>query len=129
VFALIRRDIALRHGEFRDTPTIEPCTVVGYWVTPFIQDPPADPSCVKATIEEGQMILCWEPNLAPFFYSYELYVMRDSEPPELLSAAPSRVAGWVDTTPPHGMRTYGVRAVSASGTLSAIVPSYPNLIE
>jgi hypothetical protein len=36
VFALIRRDIALRHGEFRDTLTIEPCKVAVYWVTPFI---------------------------------------------------------------------------------------------
>ena len=27
MFAPIRRDIALRHGEWRDTLTIEPCTV------------------------------------------------------------------------------------------------------
>jgi len=80
VFAFIRRDIALRHGEFRDTLTIEPCTVAVYWVTPFIQDPPADPSWVKAAVEEGQVILRWKPNLEPFSYTYELYVMRDSDP-------------------------------------------------
>jgi hypothetical protein len=50
VFAPIRRDIALCHEEFRDTPTIEPCTVAVYWVAPFIQDLPADPSWVKATV-------------------------------------------------------------------------------
>jgi hypothetical protein len=44
VFAPIRRDMALCHGEWRDTLTIEPCTVAVYRVTPFIQDPPADPS-------------------------------------------------------------------------------------
>ena len=75
------------------------------------------------------MIPRWKPNLAPFFYAYEVYVMRDSEPAELLSPVPLRAAVWVDTTPPQGMHTDGVRAVSASGTLSAIVPSDPILIE
>jgi hypothetical protein len=88
VFAPIRRDMALCHGEWRDTLTIEQCTVAVYGVTPFIQDPPADPSWVKATVEEGQVILRGKPNLEPFFSSYELYVMRDSEPTELLSAVP-----------------------------------------
>ena len=69
------------------------------------------------------MILRWKPNLEPFFYAYELYLMRDSEPAELLSAVPLHAAAWVYTTLPQGMHTYGVRAVSASGTLSAIVPS------
>jgi hypothetical protein len=64
--------MALRNGEFRDTLTIEPFTVAVYWVTPFIQDPPADPSWVEATVEEGHIILRWKPNLEPFFYSYEV---------------------------------------------------------
>ena len=88
VFALIRRDMALRNGEFRDTLTIEPFTVVVYWITPFIQDPPADPSWVEATVEEGHIILRWKPNLEPFFYSYEVYLMRNGEPAELLSPVP-----------------------------------------
>jgi hypothetical protein len=122
VFSPIRRDIPLRHGELRDTLTIEPCTVAVYGVTPFIQDPPADPSWVKATVEEGHVILRGKPNLEPFFYSYELYVRRDSEPAELLSAVPLRAAVWVDTTPPQGMRTDGVRAVSASRTFACHSP-------
>jgi hypothetical protein len=92
VFAPIRRDIAPRHGEFRDTPTIEPCTVAIYGATPFIQDLPADRSWIKATVEEGQVILHGKPNLEPFFSSYELYVMRDSEPAKLLSAVALRAA-------------------------------------
>jgi hypothetical protein len=55
--------------------------------------------------------------------------MRNGEPAELLSLVPLRAAMWVDTAPPQGMRTYGVRAVSASGVLSAIVPSQPIFIE
>jgi hypothetical protein len=34
------------------------------------------------------VILRGKPNLEPFFYAYELYVMSDSEPTELLSAVP-----------------------------------------
>jgi hypothetical protein len=55
--------------------------------------------------------------------------MLDGEPAERLSPVPLRAALWVHTAPPQGMRTYGVRAVSASGALSAIVPSHPILIE
>jgi hypothetical protein len=129
VVAPIRRDMALRNGEFRDTLIIEPFTVAVYWVTPFMQDSPVDPSWVEATVEEGHVILRWKPNLEPFFYSYEVYVMRNGEPAELLSPVPLRAAMWVDTAPPQGMRTYGVRAVSASGVLSPIVPTQPIFIE
>jgi hypothetical protein len=129
VFAPIRRDIALAVGEFRDTLTVDPFTVAVYWITPFIQDPPTDPSWVEATVEGGHVILRWKPNLEPFFYSYEVYLMRDSEPAELLSPLPLRAALWVDTTPPKGVRAYGVRAISASGVRSAIIPSNPVLIE
>jgi hypothetical protein len=129
VFAPIRRDLALIRGEFRDTLTIDPFTVAVYWITPFIQDPPADPSWVETTVEEGHVILRWKPNLEPFFYSYEVYLMKDGEPAELLSPVPLRAAIWVDTAPPKGMRVYCVRAVSASSMLSATVPSDPIVIE
>lgn len=129
VFAPIRRDIALTGGEFRDTLTVDPFTVAVYWITPFIQDLPGDPSWVETTVEDGHVILRWKPNLEPFFYSYEVYLMRDSEPAELLSPLPLRAAIWVDTAPPAGIRTYGVRAVSASGVMSTIVPSHPVFIE
>jgi hypothetical protein len=129
VFAPIQRDIALTSGEFRDTLSIDPFTVTVYWITPFIQDPPADPSWVEATVEGGHVILRWEPNLEPFFYSYEVYLMRGREPAELLSPVPLRAAMWVDTAAPKGMRIYGVRAISASGVLSAIAPSDLIIVE
>jgi hypothetical protein len=129
VFAPIRRGMAVSRGEFRDTLTIEPFTVTVYWITPFIPDPPADLSWVEMTVEEGHVILRWKPNLEPFFYSYEVYLLKDGEPAELLSPVPLRAAMWVDTAPPKGVRSYGVRAVSASGVLSAIVPSGPVVID
>jgi hypothetical protein len=129
VVAPIQRDIALTSGEFHDTLTIDPFTVAVYWITPFIQDPPADPSWIEATVEDGHVILRWRPNLEPFFYSYEIYLMKDSEPAQLLSPVPLRAAMWVDTAPPKGIRIYGVRAISASGVLSAIIPSDRIFIE
>ena len=125
----IRRDIGLHNGEFRDTLTIDPFTVAVYWITPFRPEPPAEPSWTEATVEEGHVILRWKPNLEPSFYSYEVYLMRDGELAELLSPVPLRAAMWVDTTPPKGLRSYGVRAVSASGVLSAIVQSGPILVQ
>ena len=69
------------------------------------------------------------PNLEPFFYSYEVYLMRNGEPAELLSPGPLRAAMWVDTAPSKGVRIYGIRAVSASGVPSARVRSSPIVIE
>jgi hypothetical protein len=107
VFAPVRRDVALRYGEFSDTLTIEPFTAAAYWVTPFIQDPLAYPSWVGATVEDGHVILRWKPRREPFFYSSAVYVMRGSEPAELLSLVPLRAEVWADTAPPQRMRTYG----------------------
>jgi Glycosyl hydrolases family 39 len=125
VCAPLQRDIALTNGEFCHTLVIDPFTVTVYWITPFIQDPPANPSWVEATVEDGHVILRWTPNLEPFFYSYEVYLIRHRETLELLSPVPLRAAMWVDTTPPKGVCIYGVRAISASGVLSTIVPSDP----
>ena len=44
-------------------------------------DPSADPSWVGATAEEDQVIPRRKPNLEPFFYSYEVYVMREANLP------------------------------------------------
>jgi len=120
-FAPIKRDMAVSHGEFRDTLTIDPFTVTVYWITPVIPDSPAVPSWIETTVEAGHVILRWRPNLEPFLYSYEVYLLQNGEPAELLSPIPLRSAMWVDTAPPKGVRSYGVRAVSASGVFSTIV--------
>jgi hypothetical protein len=66
------------------------------------------------------MILRWEPNLEPFFYTYELYRTVRGEPTQLLSPVPLRAAMWIDSAPVFPA-AYGVRAVSASGYASALV--------
>jgi hypothetical protein len=73
-------------------------------------------------VEDGNVILRWQPNLEPFFYSYEVYLVRNDEV-VLLSPIPLRSAMWVDTAPPRGSRAYAVRAVSASGINSDLVMS------
>ena len=125
VFAPIRRDVALTRGAFHHTCTVDPFTVIVYWITPSILDPPADPTWIEAASEDGNVILRWTPSREPFFYSYEVHLIKDGEPAELLSPVPLRAAMWVDTAPPRETRVYGVRAVSASGTASRRVASAP----
>ena len=121
----IRRDLTLADATFRDTFSLDPFGVLAYWLTPFTPNPPAAPVWLEATPEDGNVVLRWTPNREPFFYSYELYLMREGAPTALLSPTPLRAALWVDTGPPRGQRVYGVRAVTASGVASPIVLSDP----
>ena len=57
-------------SEVQDIFHIDPFSVMIYWITPFIQDPSADPTRIEATLEDGNVILRWEPALEAFFYSY-----------------------------------------------------------
>jgi xylan 1,4-beta-xylosidase len=125
VFAPIHRNVTLVNRTFHDSFTIDRFSVVVYWITPFIPDVPAKPGWIKAIVEAGNVILRWEPNLEPFFYSYEVWLMANSEPAELLSPVPLRAALWVDTAPSQGTRVYGVRAVSASNIASGMAVSSP----
>ena len=125
VFAPIQQNVTLTGGVFRDSFTIDPYAVMLYWITPFIPDAPADPVWIEATVEDGNVILRWQPNREPFFYTYEVFWMNDNPHGPLLTPMPLRAAMWVDTAPPRGTRIYGVRAVSASGVASAIVNSPP----
>jgi hypothetical protein len=125
VAAPIARDVALKGGEYHDEVTLSPYAVLAYWITPFIADPPADPVWIEAVAEDGNVILRWRPNVEPFFYSYEVYVVGAGEAEQLISPTPLRAAMWVDTAPPPGTRTYAVRAVTASGVRGNLVRSDP----
>ena len=105
-----------------------PYAVAAYWITPHIADRPADPAWIEASVEDGNIILRWRPNVEPYFYTYEVYLMVTGQPERLLSPVPLRSAMWVDTAPPPGMRSYGVRAVSASGVKSNVVRSGPVMV-
>jgi hypothetical protein len=106
----------LTNGRFTDTIHLDPYSSAVYWITPF--DPssaPATPTQFTGLREGNNVILRWQPNVEPFFYSYEVRV-QDSEMP--LNPIPLRAALWVETNVPPGARTYSVHAVSAAGVSS-----------
>ena len=119
--APIRRRIPLSDGAFNEIARIDPFTVTVYWITPAIPDAPAAPTWIQATAEGENVILRWQPNREPFFYTYEVYRMRDDQIAERISPLPLRSAIWVDTAPGGGSHTYSVCAVSASGVESALI--------
>jgi hypothetical protein len=83
---------------------------------------------VTATVAEGNIILRWEPSREASFFSYQISLMHDTEPDTSLSPMPIRGAEWVDTAPQAGTYRYGVRTVSASGVVSAMIASDPVIV-
>jgi hypothetical protein len=116
----IRRDVALAASELHDIIDLDPFTTVCIWMTPVVSEAPADPTWLEGTRENERIILRWQPNFEPFFYSYEVHRMVGGEPTQLLSPVPLRAAMWIDSAPAFPA-AYGVRAVSASGYTSALV--------
>jgi Glycosyl hydrolases family 39 len=124
----IKRKLALAGGKFDDVLTLSPWATVALWITPVVPDKPVDPEWIETAVEDGNVILHWTPNREPFFYSYELFLLSDREPPSLLSPMPLRSAIWVHTDPAPGVRTYAVQAISASGISSRSVVSAPVIL-
>ncbi len=125
LFASMQQGVTLRDSTFNDRLTIAPFTTLLYWITPFLPDPPAAPGWITATEAEGNVIVRWEPNRAPSFFSYQLFLRSEDEADTLLSPSPLRAAYWIDTAPPAGTRRYTVRTLSASGIASTMVTSDP----
>jgi Glycosyl hydrolases family 39 len=119
----IDRGVLLADNKFSWFLALGPWDVVVLWITPVVPERPRQPEWLETTVEDGNVILRWTPNHEPFFYSYELYLLTDDAPRLLVSPVPLRSAMWVDTAPPTGRRTYAVRAVTASGAASDLVPS------
>jgi Glycosyl hydrolases family 39 len=119
----IGRNVAVPEGKLDRVLTLGPWSVGALWITPVRPDRPIQPEWIEATFEDGNVILRWTPNREPFFYSYELFLLDQASSHLLLSPMPLRSAMWVDTAPIPGVRTYGVRAVSASGVVSGLAVS------
>jgi hypothetical protein len=124
----IKRNLPLPEGKFEDVLTLTPWAILVLWITPVTAHKPSDPEWIEAAIEDGNAILRWSPNREPFFYSYELFLLTDGTSPLLLSPIPLRSAIWVHTDLAPGVHTYGVRTVSASGTISKLVVSAPLVV-
>jgi hypothetical protein len=119
----IARDISLSNGEYRETLEFAPFTTLCLWITPVVETLPEPPEWISLDVRDGNVILRWKPNMEPFFFSYEVFHMNGGVPGDRLTPDPLRSALWVDTAPPPGYRTYGVRAVTASGVMSPLVIS------
>ena len=125
LFTPIQHGMTLVDGTFRDRFTIAPFVTLLYWLTPFLPETPAAPRWVTAAVEEGNIILRWEPNRDVSFFSYQVFVTQDGQPDALLSPTPLRAAQWIDTAPPAGTRRYRIQTVSASGVSSPAALSDP----
>jgi hypothetical protein len=123
LFRPIARNVALSDGTYRETITLAPYTTLCLWITPTQADVPSAPHWLEPAVTDGNAILRWSPNREPFFLSYDLFLLQDDAPLERLTPDPLRAALWIDTAPPPGLRTYAVRAVTACGIGSRLVPS------
>jgi hypothetical protein len=119
----IVRDVAVLAGTYAEMLALEPFTTLCLWITPVQATVPRAPMWLETTMRNGNAVLRWSPNKEPFFYSYEVFRLRDGLPIERLTPDPLRSALWIDPVPSPGRSTYGVRAVSASGVASPVVTS------
>ena len=122
------RGVPIPGGTFETTVAIAPYTTTIFWITPYTTTPPAAPawaSTTPATIYTADygkdVLLRWQPDPDPAFYSYEVY--RDSMEAAPVSPVPLRSALWIDTNPAAGQHTYWVLTRSPSGVASAFSPA------
>src|SRR5215207_6436342 len=119
----IARDVAVPAGTYAETLTLEPFTTLCLWITPVQATVPQVPTWLETTVRNGNALFRWSPNPEPFFYSYEVFRLRDDLPELRLTPDPLRSALWIESAPSPGPSTYGVRAISASGVASPIAVS------
>jgi hypothetical protein len=119
----IARDVAVPAGTYTEVLTLETFTTLCLWITPVEATVPRAPTWLEATLRNGNAVLRWSPNREPFFYSYEVFRLRDGVSEIRLTPDHLRAALWIDSAPSPGRSTYGVRAVSASGVASPIIAS------
>ena len=120
-------NVALSGGRFSTVVNLPAYTTTVFWITQYTTDRPAPPAwettapTTKDTTSYGtNVVLRWQPDTDPTFYSYQVY--RDTEKTPI-TPDPLRAALWVDTPPSPGSHTYTIRTVSASGKQSD--PSTP----
>ena len=124
-FSVVASQVAkgLLGGKFSTAVNIPAYTTTIFWLTENTMDTPdqpmwaANPYTVDTADYGSAVVLRWQPNLEPTFYSYQ--VTRDGK---VISPNPLRSALWVDTSPSPGPHTYTILAISASN-----VPSLPSV--
>jgi Pro-kumamolisin, activation domain len=111
-------------GRFSTVVNIPAYTTTVFWITehkPAAMDMPTPPdweATAPYTVDTaGNVVLRWQPDLDPTFYSYKVYKDAQKTP---ISPIPLRAALWVDTAPSAGNHTYQISSVSASGHESSL---------
>jgi hypothetical protein len=125
----IEHNVTLADGTYQETLEIEPFGTVLLWITPAMDAIPAAPEWLETSVQHGDVVLRWSPNREPYFFSYEVVLVRNGALAERISPEPLRAAMWVETAPLAGPRSYAVRAVSASGLPGAFVASPEVVVE
>src|SRR5215213_2232188 len=80
----IARDIAVPAGTYAETLTLEPFTTLCLWITPVLSTAPQAPTWLETAMHGRNAIVRWSPNEEPFFYSYEVFRLRNGVPADLL---------------------------------------------
>lgn len=112
----LRSGIRPESGKLRERLEVGPYSTSLLWVTPWRDSSPEAPRRVEAKRLEGgsRVVLRWEPDPNPAFYSY--VVTRSGDP---ITPMPLRSAFWVDAAAPAGPLVYEVSAISVSGKRSS----------
>jgi hypothetical protein len=123
------RNVGLAGGTFNTKLSLDPYTTTVIWITPHITTPPSAPAwpttspavpyAASYSTAVQNVLLRWQPDTAPDFYSYEVY--RDNQETSI-SPIPLRSALWIDTNVLPGQHTYWVLTRSPSGFASAMSP-------
>ena len=87
----IVRDVAVLAGTYAEMLALEPFTTLCLWITPVQATVPQAPMWLESTMRNGNAVLRWSPNKEPFFYSYEVFRLRDGLPIERLTPDPFTV--------------------------------------
>jgi Glycosyl hydrolases family 39 len=128
VFRPIEHRMSLPAGTFRADLRIDPFTVLVYWITPYLSEPPAAPTWLQAVVEAGNVVLRWQPEPSKDFFTYEVFAVQEGRLQARLSPKPLRAAMWIDTSPRKGARVYGVRSVTSSGVTGPLAVSHPVVV-
>jgi len=125
--AASERNVTLSAGTFNTKLTLNLYTTTVIWITPYTTTAPSAPvwlttsPAVPYPANYGtniqNVLLRWQPDNDPAFYSYEVYRDNQEVP---ISPIPLRSALWIDTDVTAGQHTYWILTRSPSGIASVM---------
>lgn len=137
--AVVNHAIGVSPSTFNPEFTLPPYTTTVFWITEYDSNAsPAQPQwatntpyVLDVTDYGTNVVLFWQPETDPTFYSYQVFRVANSNPSSPaplpgsavpVSPAPLRSALWVDTGVAPGTYTYYLKTLNASGRASESNP-------